>query len=74
VAGPHCDGVGLTSTRIRHVNATDLTRRAKLLQAYRLADACDHAELIAKPEIGRSDSSARLPSSRSSCIEPARTI
>ena len=36
-----------------------------------MADACDHAELTAKLEIGRSDSSARLPSSRSSCVEPA---
>jgi len=32
-----------------------------------VADACDHAELTAKQEIGRSDSSARLPSSRFRC-------
>ena len=36
-------------------------------RAYRLADACDHAEHTAKPEIGRSDSTARLPSTRSGC-------
>jgi hypothetical protein len=34
-----------------------------------MMDACDHAEHAAKPEIGRSDSSARLPPSRSGCIE-----
>jgi hypothetical protein len=44
------------------------------LQEYRVADACDHAEHTAKPEIGRSDSSARLPSSRSGCIESAQTF
>jgi hypothetical protein len=31
------------------------------LMAYRVADACDHAEHTAKPEIGRSDSSALTP-------------
>jgi hypothetical protein len=44
------------------------------LMACRVAGACDHAERTAKLEIGRSDSSARLPSSRSSCIESARTL
>ena len=49
MAGPRCDGV------------VGRSRTLVWLQAYRLADACDHAEHTAKPEIGRSDSSARLP-------------
>jgi hypothetical protein len=44
------------------------------LPACRVADACDHAEHAAQPEIGRSDSPARLPSPRSSCIEAAGTL
>jgi hypothetical protein len=52
----------------------DMHRSKPSLAAYRVADACDHAERQAKPEIGRSDSSARLPPTRSSCFESARTI
>jgi len=44
------------------------------LMTCRVADACDHAEHTAQREIGRSASSAHLPSSRSSCSESARTI
>jgi Protein of unknown function (DUF1761) len=44
------------------------------LMAYRVADACDHAERSAQPEIGRSDSSARLPSTRSGGVESAQAF
>jgi hypothetical protein len=39
--------------------------------ACRVAHACDHAERQAQPEIGRSDFTARLPSTRSGGVESA---
>jgi hypothetical protein len=32
--------------------------------AYRVADACEHAELMAKPEIGEAIPAARVPTMR----------
>ena len=41
--------------------------RSSPMRACRVADACEHAELKAKPEIGAAIHTARVPSTRSRC-------
>jgi hypothetical protein len=45
-------------------------RRNRMPRACRVADACEHAELTAQPEIGAAIHAARLPAMCSDCIGP----
>ena len=63
--------VGLTSIGIR-----DAARQRSHVtpRAYRVADACEHAEHKAKLEIGVAIHPARVPSTRSRCDELPQAI
>jgi len=58
--------LGAATTKAFHC---DSSRSTSKLMACRVADACDHAEHTAQPEIGAAIQPARLPSTRSGWVE-----
>jgi hypothetical protein len=54
-------------TLVRAIVLT-LAGASSTTRAYRVADACEHAEYTAELEIGGAIHSARLPAMRSGCI------